>query len=68
MVEIGKAHRLHDFCCFSGYGAEAINTYLVLDTLQVYYYTNALRKIILKEMSKIDISPIRSITAPSATV
>ncbi|MEK9751859.1 MAG: glutamate synthase central domain-containing protein, partial [Rhodospirillaceae bacterium] len=33
VVETGEARKVHDFCLLAGYGAEAINPYLALDTL-----------------------------------
>ena len=32
-VETGEARRVHDFCLLAGYGAEAINPYLALDSI-----------------------------------
>ncbi|MCP4226472.1 MAG: glutamate synthase subunit alpha, partial [Actinomycetia bacterium] len=33
VVETGEARQVHDFCLLGGYGAEAINPYLALDTV-----------------------------------
>ena len=33
VVETGEARRVHDFCLLAGYGAEAMNPYLAVDTL-----------------------------------
>jgi glutamate synthase (NADPH/NADH) large chain len=33
VVESGEPREVHHFCCFAGYGAEAINPYLAFDTL-----------------------------------
>ncbi|VBB69710.1 Glutamate synthase [NADPH] large chain [invertebrate metagenome] len=70
VVETGEAYRLHDFCCLAGYGAEAINPYLALDTLQAMRkelgseaessYIKAVNKGILKVMSKMGISTYQS--------
>ncbi|KAF0118839.1 MAG: glutamate synthase (NADPH/NADH) large chain, partial [Rhodospirillaceae bacterium] len=70
VVETGEARRLHDFCCLAGYGAEAINPYLALDTLHVLRqelgpeaegrYIKAINKGILKVMSKMGISTYQS--------
>ncbi len=70
IVETGEAYRLHDFCCLAGYGAEAINPYLALETLQARHqelgskaescYINAVNKGILKVMSKMGISTYQS--------
>ena len=35
VVETGEARQVHDFCLLGGYGAEAINPYLALDTIAV---------------------------------
>ncbi len=70
IVETGEAYRLHDFCCLAGYGAEAINPYLALETLQARRqelgskaescYINAVNKGLLKVMSKMGISTYQS--------
>ncbi|KAF0141312.1 MAG: glutamate synthase (NADPH/NADH) large chain, partial [Rhodospirillaceae bacterium] len=70
VVESGAACRLHDFCCLAGYGAEAINPYLALDTLQAMRhelgpeaetrYIKAVNKGLLKVMSKMGISTYQS--------
>ncbi|MCB1921595.1 MAG: glutamate synthase subunit alpha, partial [Candidatus Competibacteraceae bacterium] len=66
VVETGEAKKVHDFCLLAGYGAEAINPYLALDTLSATlargpqkmseseaheHYTKAVSKGILKVMS-----------------
>ena len=33
VVETGEAREVHHFACLAGYGAEAINPYLVFETL-----------------------------------
>ena len=33
MVETGEAREVHHFACLAGYGAEAVNPWLVFDTL-----------------------------------
>ncbi len=75
VVETGEAKRVHDFCLLAGYGAEAINPYLALDTLSATllrapqkmtdaeaheHYTKAVSKGILKVMSKMGISTYQS--------
>ncbi|MDG4561341.1 MAG: glutamate synthase large subunit, partial [Candidatus Competibacter sp.] len=75
VVETGEAKRVHDFCLLAGYGAEAINPYLALDTLSSMlpnmpqklteaeaheHYTKAISKGILKVMSKMGISTYQS--------
>ena len=75
VVETGEAKRVHDFCLLAGYGAEAINPWLALDTLSSVHaslnppqseakahehYTKAVAKGILKVMSKMGISTYQS--------
>ncbi|MCB1778053.1 MAG: glutamate synthase subunit alpha, partial [Candidatus Competibacteraceae bacterium] len=75
VVETGEAKKVHDFCLLAGYGAEAINPYLALDTLSATlahgpqkmseseaheHYTKAVSKGILKVMSKMGISTYQS--------
>ncbi|MFN3075273.1 MAG: glutamate synthase large subunit [Alphaproteobacteria bacterium] len=71
VVETGDALKLHDFCLLAGYGAEAINPYLALDTIQSMQrelnisdaenrYIKAIDKGILKVMSKMGISTYQS--------
>lgn len=70
VVETGEARRLHDFCCLAGYGAEAINPYLALNTLNAVNhefgpkaeanYIAAISKGLLKVMSKMGISTYQS--------
>ena len=73
MVETGEARQVHDFCLLGGYGAEAINPYLALDTIAVLdepwdidveeaqrRYVEAIKKGIKKVMSKMGISTFQS--------
>ena len=75
VVETGEVKRVHDFCLLAGYGAEAINPWLALDTLSASlahlpqklteteaheHYTKAIAKGILKVMSKMGISTYQS--------
>ena len=75
VVETGEARKVHDFCLLAGYGAEAINPYLALDTLTSMKaslpadlsledihkrYVKAVGKGILKVMSKMGISTYQS--------
>ncbi len=75
VVETGEAREVHHFCVLAGYGAEAINPYLALDTLadlcailpeelpldEVHArYIKAVDKGILKVMSKMGISTYQS--------
>ncbi len=71
VVETGEARRVHDFCLLAGYGAEAINPYLALETLAAMgdglgiddgesHYIKAVNKGILKVMSKMGISTYQS--------
>ena len=74
VVETGEARQVHDFCLLGGYGAEAINPYLAFDvidslvdeipgtTLQEAQenYIRAIKKGMLKVMSKMGISTFQS--------
>jgi len=75
VVETGEARKVHDFCLLAGYGAEAINPYLALDTLTALRheldedldvtevharYVKAVGKGMLKVMSKMGISTYQS--------
>ncbi|HEX4506147.1 MAG TPA: glutamate synthase large subunit, partial [Alphaproteobacteria bacterium] len=75
VVETGEARQLHDFCLLAGYGAEAINPYVALDTLSVMRrdmaeqiseyeihkrYIKAVSKGIMKVMSKMGICTFQS--------
>ena len=74
VVETGAAHEVHHFAMLSGYGAEAINPYLALDSLesmQAEFPTFTLEQIharfikacskgLLKVMSKMGISTFQS--------
>jgi glutamate synthase (NADPH/NADH) large chain len=75
VVETGEARQLHDFCLLAGYGAEAINPYVALDTLSVLRrdmaeqiseyeihkrYIKAVSKGIMKVMSKMGICTFQS--------
>jgi len=75
VVETGEARQVHDFCLLAGYGAEAINPYVALDTLSAMRanlaeelseeevhkrYIKAVDKGILKVMSKMGISTYQS--------
>ncbi|MBL6931415.1 MAG: glutamate synthase large subunit [Rhodospirillales bacterium] len=75
VVETGEARQVHDFCLLAGYGAEAINPYLVFESLshmrhgfpevlseaEVHKrYLKAVCKGILKVMSKMGISTYQS--------
>ncbi len=75
VVETGEARQVHDFCLLAGYGAEAINPYLVFESLshmrhdfpenlseeEVHArYVKAVDKGILKVMSKMGISTYQS--------
>jgi glutamate synthase (NADPH) large chain len=74
VVETGEARRVHDFCLLAGFGAEAINPYLALDTLSEMAprlgsvdveklhqnYIKAVDKGILKVISKMGISTYQS--------
>ncbi|KPF94044.1 glutamate synthase [Novosphingobium sp. AAP83] len=75
VVETGEAREVHHFCVLAGYGAEAINPYLALETLEQIRvakelplepkdvkknYIKAIGKGILKVMSKMGISTYQS--------
>ncbi len=73
VVETGEAREVHHFCVLAGFGAEAINPYLVLETLETLgedrpggataltkNYVKAVGKGILKVMSKMGISTYQS--------
>jgi glutamate synthase (NADPH/NADH) large chain len=75
VVETGEAREVHHFCALAGYGAEAINPYVALETLEdicaAKYpqlgaydaqknYIKAIGKGILKVMSKMGISTYQS--------
>jgi len=75
VVETGEARQLHDFCLLAGYGAEAINPYVALDTLSSLRrempdqiseyeihkrYIKAVSKGIMKVMSKMGICTFQS--------
>ncbi|OBX18126.1 glutamate synthase subunit alpha [Erythrobacter sp. QSSC1-22B] len=75
VVETGEAREVHHFCVLAGYGAEAINPYLALETLESLRadrlpelapekvrdnYVKAVGKGILKVMSKMGISTYQS--------
>ncbi len=75
VVESGEPREVHQFCTLAGYGAEAINPYLAFETLTQVAptfdeiitpaqakkrYIKALKKGILKVMSKMGISTYQS--------
>ncbi|MGA9262163.1 MAG: glutamate synthase large subunit, partial [Desulfobacterales bacterium] len=76
VIETGEAREIHHFCCLLGYGAAAVNPYLVFETLAqmiadgdlpevdaqtaVANYVKAVEKGILKVMSKMGISTLQS--------
>jgi glutamate synthase (NADPH/NADH) large chain len=68
VVETGEAREVHHFCVLAGFGAEAINPYLALQTLTDLgigeegqsKYIKAIGKGILKVMSKMGISTYQS--------
>ncbi len=75
VVETGEARQLHDFCLLAGFGAEAINPYVALDTLSVLRrdgqaeiaetelhkrYIKAIVKGMMKVMSKMGICTFQS--------
>ncbi len=75
VVETGEARQVHDFCLLGGYGAEAINPYLAFDSIHALAdelpgeltraeaemrYINAIKKGMLKVMSKMGISTFQS--------
>lgn len=75
VVESGEPREVHHLCCLAGYGAEAINPYLALDTIEsmrqhyeleltsekvVANFIKAAGKGIMKVMSKMGISTYQS--------
>jgi len=75
VVETGEARQVHDFCLLGGYGAEAINPYLAIDTIHAIAHTlpgkpsirkaeelyiHAINQGMLKVMSKMGISTFQS--------
>ncbi len=75
VVETGEAREVHHFACLAGFGAEAINPYLVFETLAapgaalpddldaqtaIKRYIKAVDKGLLKVMSKMGISTYQS--------
>lgn len=75
VVESGEPREVHHLCCLAGYGAEAINPYLALDTIEnmrqrmtteltaekaAQNFIKAAGKGILKVMSKMGISTYQS--------
>ena len=76
VVETGEAREVHHFCCLIGYGAGAVNPYLVFETLAemttdgelmgielqtaIQNYSKAAAQGILKVMSKMGISTLQS--------
>ncbi|MFA5159426.1 MAG: glutamate synthase large subunit [Candidatus Omnitrophota bacterium] len=77
VLETGEAREVHHFACLVGYGVNAINPYLVFETLvdlkkrghisesltleaAIENYITAIKKGLLKVMSKMGISTIRS--------
>jgi glutamate synthase (NADPH/NADH) large chain len=73
VIETGEAREVHHFCVLAGFGAEAINPYLVLESLEALgqdhpkgaegltkNYVKAVGKGILKVMSKMGISTYQS--------
>ncbi|MYL96553.1 glutamate synthase large subunit [Novosphingobium sp. FGD1] len=75
VVETGEAREVHHFCALAGYGAEAINPYLALETIEAIRvrknlpvtaeqaaknYVYAIGKGIRKVMSKMGISTYQS--------
>ena len=76
ILETGEAREVHHFCLLIGYGASAINPYLAFETLDdmirshmltgidhvtaVKYYVKAVKKGVLKVMSKMGISTLES--------
>ncbi len=75
VVETGEARQVHDFCLLGGYGAEAINPYLAFDSIHALVdelpgkpdpkdaeqrYIDAIKKGMLKVMSKMGISTFQS--------
>jgi glutamate synthase (NADPH/NADH) large chain len=75
VVESGEPREIHQYCTLAGYGAEAINPYLAFETLRdiaptfdeiitpeqaIKRYIKALKKGMLKVMSKMGISTYQS--------
>ena len=75
VVETGEAREIHDYCALIGYGAEAINPYLALETIDAIRdslpedispyelhkrYIKGVDKAILKVMAKMGISTLQS--------
>jgi len=75
VVETGEARQVHDFCLLGGYGAEAINPYLAIDSIHALAaelpgevsiaqaeerYIEAITTGMLKVMSKMGISTFQS--------
>ncbi|MBI4471179.1 MAG: glutamate synthase large subunit, partial [Acidobacteria bacterium] len=76
VVETGDAREVHHYCLLIGYGASAINPYLAFETIDdmirlnlltgidhrkaVNHYTKAVKKGVLKVMSKMGISTLQS--------
>ena len=75
VIETGEAREVHHFCVLAGYGAEAVNPYLALESLEHFRvekglslstydvqknYIKAIGKGILKVMSKMGISTYQS--------
>jgi glutamate synthase (NADPH) large chain len=77
VVESGEPREVHHFCVLIGYGASAVNPYLVIETLEdlagkgllpegmsfekaLTHYKKAVRKGLLKTMSKMGISTLQS--------
>ncbi|HSU88177.1 MAG TPA: glutamate synthase large subunit, partial [Terriglobia bacterium] len=76
IVETGDAREVHHYCLLIGYGASAINPHLAFETLDdmirqglltaidhrkaVNHYTKAVKKGVLKVMSKMGISTLQS--------
>jgi glutamate synthase (NADPH) large chain len=76
IVETGDAREVHHYCLLIGYGASVINPYLAFETLDdmirqglltgldhrkaVNHYTKAVKKGVLKVMSKMGISTLQS--------
>src|SRR3546814_2461036 len=75
VVETGEAREVHHFCLLAGYGAEAVNPYLALETIRALRddlpasvteekaaqnFVKAVDKGLLKVMSKMGISTYQS--------
>ena len=74
VIETGEARQVHDFCLLGGYGAEAINPYLAMDTITASlddlpglgheeaqsHYVDAIKYGMKKVMSKMGISTFQS--------